>query len=144
MNTINVYDKAKYHAKTVSDYGLPKEHAYNHTTYFLKWLIDNDLVGGVLTEDFSNELSQCKSGAMTVNRLYEITDCCLVSDMLNEDGNQFALYYFDFENGRYLSDYETTLLGNLESMFHIAYSDANYKLFKSVIDNQFAKWKGNN
>jgi hypothetical protein len=144
VNTIHVYDKAKYHAKTVSDYGLPKEHTYNHTTYFLKWLIDNDLVGGVLTEDFSDELLQCKSGVMTINRFYEITDCYLVSDMLNEDGNQFALYYFDFDKGRYLSDYETTLLGNLESMFHIAYSDANYKLLKNVMDNQFAKWKGNN
>ena len=45
MNSPHVYDKAKYHDETIEQHGLPEEHAANHTVVFLRWLIENDLMG---------------------------------------------------------------------------------------------------
>jgi hypothetical protein len=141
MSTLHVYDKAKYHYETVANYGLPEDSAYYHTAYFLKWLIEKDLVGGVFLDDFSEELSQCKNNKMSVIKLYKIVDRCLVSDMLSEEGNRFTLYYFDFENGSYLADYAEALASDLESIFHVSYNDEIYNQIKQVIEKRYNDWK---
>jgi hypothetical protein len=140
MDEIHVYDKAKYHLDSVSNCGLPREHAYNHTTVFLRWLIENDLVGGVLVEDFSDELEKCRARHITVNRLYEIVDRCLASDMLSEQGNAFARDYFEFETGGYLADYSSTLQGDLPSELHVPFTEENYQKMSLVVDRRYSEW----
>jgi len=73
--------------------------------------------------------------------LYEWWDCCLISDMLSEQGNAFAMQYFDFERGKYISDYKTTLQESLPSEFHVQYTEENYSKLKAVIDRRYSEWK---
>ena len=43
---------------------------------------------------------------MTGTQVYMFWDGVLSDDMLNDEGNQFAIDYFDFEKGLYLDDYD--------------------------------------
>jgi hypothetical protein len=137
----HVYDKGKYHYDSVEEYGLPESHAYHHTVYFLRWLIDNDL----MSEEFNSEtaalVEECRAGRASVLDVYEHWDCCLIDDMLSPEGNGFAKRYFDFEKGKYLSDYTGALQGTLPSEFHIDYNEANYQILKPIIDGRYANWK---
>ena len=135
-----VYDKTKYHLETIEGYGLPESHASHHTLYFLRWLIEN----GLMSEEFTLEaqpLDEYRTGKRTLLSLYEWWDCCLIDDMLSDEGNAFAQHYFDFEKGQYLNDYIGLLQGSLPSEFHIEFTDVNYAQLKPIIDKQYQRWK---
>ncbi len=141
MDSPHVYDKAKYHYETVDDYGLSEEHASNHTVFFLRWLIDHDLMEKEFTEEDKGLIERFRAGEISIHEVYSWWDCCLVDDMLSEDGNKFAMHYFDFDTGKYLEDYTRTLQGSLPSEFHIDYTEENYQRLKPVIDRRYGEWK---
>lgn len=136
----HVYDKAKYHHESIEEFGLPDEHASNHTVPILRWLIENQLMSEFFLTECADELSRFRKGRMSIHELYGRWDRCLISDMLSEQGNAFAMHYFDFEKGAYLKDYCATLQGTLPSEFHVAYSDENYRRLKPLMDAAYAHW----
>ena len=135
-----VYDKAKYHHETVLDEGLPERHAYNHIVPFFRWLIENDLTSDFFNSESVQELTEYRAGELSIHELFESWDTCLVGDMLSETGNEFAAYYFDYDNGDYLNDYVGTLQGDLPSEFHIPYSEENYRKIAALVDRRFSSW----
>lgn len=137
----HVYDKAKYHLESVEQAGLPESHASNHTVPILRWLIDNDLMSDFFVTESGSDLVAYKAGEMTIHGLYESWDTCLISDMLSDEGNAFAMTYFDFERGTYLQDYVSALQGNLPSEFHVVYSEAGYAKLRAIIDRRYRDWK---
>ena len=135
-----VYDKGKYHLETVEKYGLPESHAYHHTLYFFRWLIEHEL----MSDEFRSETQSFDPAGPTneaVLQTYEWWDCCLVDDMLSDEGNAFAMAYFDFDKGRYLADYIGLLQGDLPSEFHVDLTEENYQKLKPTIDQRYAEWK---
>ncbi|MHC4982234.1 MAG: DUF7832 domain-containing protein [Planctomycetota bacterium] len=135
-----VYDKGKYHGDAVEKYGLPESHAYHHTLYFFRWLIEHDL----MSDFFWSETESFEPGGVTnqaVLQTYEWWDCCLADDMLSDEGNAFSQYYFDFDKGRYLSDYMGLLQGDLPSEYHIPLTEESYQRLKTVIDRRYDEWK---
>jgi hypothetical protein len=138
---LHVYDKAKYHDESIQQAGLPEEHATHHTIYFLRWLIENDLMDTSEEQDYGDVLQKFKSGEKSLYDVYNWWDCCLISDMLTDEGNAFAMHYFDFERGKYLKDYTGTLQGDLPSEFHIPYTEENYQKLKPLIDRRYQEWK---
>ena len=141
MNSPHVYDKAKYHFDSIEQHGLSEEHAMNHTVFFLRWLIENDLMSKEFVEESSGLLENFRTGRSTIHDIYESWDCCLIDDMLSDEGNEFAMHYFDFDTGKYLEDYIETLQGDLPSEFHIQYSEENYQRMKQLIDQRYKAWK---
>ena len=136
-----VYDKAKYHFESVEEFGLPAEHAYNHTVPILRWFIEHGFMSEFFNEECADQLAAYQAGSLSIYQLYEWWDCCLISDMVNEEGNAFGMYYFDFEKGKYISDYIGTLQGDLPSEFHVVYTEENYARLKSVIEKRFEEWR---
>lgn len=136
-----VYDKAKYHEESVRSLGLPEEHAYNHTTFFMSWLVKNHLMSDDFEKDKNNPVSDYRNGKISINRLYEWWDCCLISDMLSAEGNAFAQTYFDFDKGRYLKDYSKHLQRDLPTPFHVPYTAENEVTIHAVIDKRYREWK---
>jgi hypothetical protein len=61
--------------------------------------------------------------------------------MLSEEGNAFAMHYFDFERGRYIHDYIAALQGSLPSEFHVDCTEDNYQKMRQVIDRRYDEWK---
>jgi hypothetical protein len=137
------YDKAKYHYETVQEEGLPEEHAANHTVYFLRWLIERDLTSEFFRNDGKEPLERFRKGECTIHEVYGWWDEVLAGDMLSDEGNSFAMAYFDFDKGKYMEDYEETLLGDFESTWHIPFTEENYRKFKAVIDRRYVEWKQN-
>src|SRR5262245_6883638 len=137
----HVYDKADYHYETIREEGLPDEHAGNHIVLFLRWLIENGLVSELFVTEGAEPLARWRAGELGIHGLFEWWDEVLVSDMLSDEGNAFAMRYFDYDNGKYLEDLRQTLQGALPSEFHIAYSDENYAKLRPVIDRRYANWK---
>lgn len=139
MSNPHVYDKAKYHLESVEDAGLPDAHASNHIVVILRWLIEN----GLTSEEFSTgeAFDRYRSGELSIQDLFlDWWDGCLVSDMLSEAGNAFAMHYFDYEKGGYLRDYTAVLGGSAPSEFHVEYSEANYAKLKKVMDQRYREW----
>jgi hypothetical protein len=136
-----VYDKAKYHARSIKEHKLPGEHAANHAVVFLRWLIER----GLVSQEFENEakevLEKYRAGKASIHDVYEWEDCCLSSDMLSDEGNAFARHYFDFEQGLYPQDYCGTLAESAPTIFHVEYSEANYRKLLPTIDRRYKEWK---
>jgi hypothetical protein len=135
------YDKAKYHLESVDELGLPDEHAYNHTTFFMSWLVQKRLMSDWFEEECRSEVAKYRAGSISINQLYEHWDTCLVSDMLSDEGNAFAAHYFDFEKGVYLSDYHEHLQRGLPSEFHVPYTAENEAIAHRFISERYATWK---
>lgn len=134
-----VYDKGKYHLDTVEEYGLPESHAYHHTVYFFRWLLEQDL----MSDEFRAETKFDKTAISNevVLRIYEWWDTCLIDDMLSDEGNAFSQSYFDFDKGEYLRDYIRLLQGSLQSEFHIPLTEEDYQQLKPIIDRRYEQWK---
>lgn len=141
MDSPYVYDKAKYHSETVHKYGLPEEHDSNHTVVFLRWLVEHQMMSNFFGETGNDILRKFQAGEITIHDLYQWWDGCLVDDMLSEEGNAFAMHYFDFQSGQYIPDYIVTLQGRLPSEFHVEYSEDNYQKMREVIDRRYDEWK---
>lgn len=137
------YDKAKYHYETVQEEGLPEEHAANHTVYFMRWLIERGLTSEFFRTEGREPLERFRKGECTIHEVYGWWDEVLAGDMLSDEGNAFAMAYFDFDKGKYMEDYEETLLGEFESTWHIPFTEENYRKFKAVIDRRYDEWMQN-
>jgi hypothetical protein len=141
-NTLNIYDKAKWHFEGDFPEGLDAFQGYVHTGMFFGWLIDHDLVSDQFKEDFAAEISSFRQRQHTGAQLYQ--SCCdgvLMLDDLNELGNRFALSYFNFDAGEYLSDYEATLGMDVPTIYHVKDTWANYQKLKEVIDFRYKAWQ---
>jgi hypothetical protein len=143
MTQPHVYDKAKYHDESIQQYGLPEEHAANHTIVFLRWLIEHQLMSNFFCNEGAKVLESFRAGKATIYDVYSWWDSCLVDDMLSEEGNAFAMHYFDFDRGRYIHDYIKTLQRGLPSEFHVEYTEENYQLMRKVIDRRYDEWQRN-
>ncbi|HEV8485461.1 MAG TPA: hypothetical protein VGV87_18100 [Blastocatellia bacterium] len=141
MKSPFVYDKAKYHYETIEQYGLSEEHAANHTVVFFRWLIEHDLMNNFFVVESGRILETFRAREASIHEVYEWWDCCLIDEMLSDEGNRFARYYFDFAKGKYIHDYIELLQGSLPSEFHIDYPEENYQRMKEVIDTRYKEWK---
>ena len=135
-----LYDKADYHYESIESYGLPESHMSHHTLYFLRWLIENNLMSDLFNSE-PRLIQEYRSGERSLLSIYEWWDCCFTDDMLSEEGNAFTQHYFDLNKGKYIMDYIDFLQGSLESEFHIEFNERNYEVLKQVIDKRYHKWK---
>ena len=136
-----VYDKAKYHYGGEYPDDLPIEQAFVHTGLYLGWIVDRDLYSEDFAETSKDLIRRFKSREITGPEIYEWWDGCLIDDMLSEEGNSFSSYYFDFERGKFLGDYEELLAADLPSMYHVENSWQNYERLRTRIDERYAVWK---
>ncbi|MFL0268058.1 hypothetical protein [Candidatus Clostridium radicumherbarum] len=99
MTNSIVYDKAKYHFDGNFPIDIPREQVYIHTGMYLGWIIDNDLFSEEFKNETIDEILKFKQKKVTGTQIYISWDVALVDDMLNDEGNAFSTYYFDFEKG---------------------------------------------
>jgi hypothetical protein len=141
-NTLDVYDKAKWHYGGDFPEDLEAFQGYIHTGLFLGWMIDNDLVSEQFKTDLSAEVDRFKQQRITGPQLFQ--KCCggvLMLDDLNATGNRFAMTYFEFNTGQYLHDYEVTLGKGLPTIYHVADNWENYNKLKPIINKRFEEWQ---
>ncbi|CEY28937.1 Uncharacterised protein [Streptococcus pneumoniae] len=116
------------------------EQAFVHTGMFLGWIIDNHLFSDEFLEETEEEINKFKLRKMTGTQVYMFWDGVLSDDMLNDEGNQFAIDYFDFEKGLYLDDYDDVFL-ECDTLYQVQDTWGNYFKLKEVIDTRYKEWK---
>jgi hypothetical protein len=133
-----VLDKAKWHYEA-DDYPkqLSIDSAYTHTAFFIKWLIQNNLVSDELKQNSALQLEQVKHGEVSAIEFYknQLDGVFLVEDV-KDGARDFVRGYFDFEEGQYLKDYEALLANNLPTLYHVTPSEQNYVVMASKISER--------
>jgi hypothetical protein len=133
----HVYDKAKYHYGTDCPTSLPEEKSFVPTGMFFGWLVEHNMI----KQEFDPNTADFIARRITGPKLYEAGDGCLIDEMLTDEGNRFAMAYFDFEHGKYLADYQELLTKGLPSLYHVADTWDNYDIIKKRIDERYEAWK---
>lgn len=141
MTRVEIYDKAKYHYEGDYPLGLPRNQAYVHTGFFLGWMTDHDLLSSQFIKDFNAEIQEFRDRKVTGPDLYRRSGGVFDDTMVNEEGNLFTRYYFDFDNGKYIRDYEELLATDLPTFYHAEDSWVNYKMISNRIDERYLAWK---
>ncbi len=136
------YDDASWHYGGDFPSDLPPEAGATHIGIFLAWCFLNDLTGELHIVESNESLSKLKERQIT-GRDFLIKECDekFTDEDLNEEGNQFAQFYFSFEKGEYITNYEKILGENLPSLYHVEDTWENYDRMKTVIDKKYSKWK---
>ncbi len=136
------YDDASWHYGGDFPKDLPNEAGATHTGMFVAWALLTGLAGDVFISDFSHELSRLRSRSLTPGRFFlSACDGKFSDEDLNEVGNSFAQAYFDFETGKFVADYDTTLGGDLPTLYHVQDTWENFDRLKPLLDQRFAEWR---
>ena len=135
-----VYDRAYWHFAGEYPEDLPLENGGTHIGMFLAWAINNNLESDIHKRESQASLSAVRNKEMT-GRAFLIRECAekFWEDDLSEEGNAFALYYY--ESDMYFSDYKSALAGEMPSIYHVEDNWENYAIIAPVISKRYARWK---
>ncbi|PFQ50470.1 hypothetical protein COK05_05590 [Bacillus cereus] len=87
---------------------------------FLGWIIEHNLFSHEFEEESQDEINQFKLRQMTGTQIYINWDGVLADNMLNDEGNQFAMYYFNNEDEwKYIDDYSGIFTDDGETLYHV-------------------------
>ena len=138
------YDDASWHYGGDFPDDLPDEAGATHSGMFLAWALLSDLGGEMHTEEMPESFATLEERSLTPGAFFlKFCDGKLTDEDLNDEGNKFAAAYFNFENGNYLADYETLLLGSLPSLYHVPDAWSTYETLKPVLDQRLKEWRSN-
>jgi len=138
------YDDASWHHGGDFPANLPPEAAATHTGMFVAWAFLSGLAGEIHIHDFPDDVPSLESRTITPGKFFlSSCDGKFTDEDLNDQGNAFAAAYFNFDNGRYLGDYESTLGQESPSLYHIEDSWENFDRLRPVLDQRFSEWKRN-
>ncbi|WP_296149662.1 hypothetical protein [uncultured Flavobacterium sp.] len=149
------FDDASWHYGGKFPKELPNKNGATHIGMFLNWCIGNNLISKELIDEAKDEIEQIKCQKLTgAEFLIDVCDEKLVTDDLNETGNEFALDYYDDDTefgkkfNSYTDDYSEVFNKKAEqngfeyeSFYHVEDSFDNYNLLKNIIDKRFEEWK---
>ena len=141
MGEAHVYDKAKYHLGDVRKAGLAEEHAAHHLLYFVRWLLGKGLLAPELLDRSSAILAKQRTGEARLHDVLAWWDDGLLSDMLTDEGDRFARHYYELGKGAYAADYAQTLLRGEPTIYHVAWSEENWRRLEPVIERRWEEWK---
>ena len=137
-----IFDKAKWHLNKDFPKSLKAYQAYIHTGFYIGWLINNHLISKTFEEENKDSINKFLRKELTGTQIYqEQLDGIFSSDELSDIGIKFTKYYFNFDDGDYLDDYDDCLVENLDSLFHVKDSWANFDKISKFIDKRFEEWK---
>ncbi len=136
------YDDASWHSGGEFPDDLPDEAGGTHTGMFLAWALLSGLAGEFHTEDSPDAIPTLASRRMTPGQFFlNWCDGKFTDEDVNDEGNAFVQDYFDFEKGKYLSDYESTLAVGLPGAYHVPDTWENFDRLKPVLDRRLAEWR---
>lgn len=135
------YDDASWHCEGDFPKDLESTAAATHTGMFVTWAFLSGLAGAIHLEDFPDDILRLEARQLTPGKFFlQTCDGKFTDEDLNEEGNEFARDYFDFQRGSYLKDYEQVLAHHLPSLYHVADTWDNFDKLKPALDQRFSEW----
>ncbi len=139
------YDDASWHYGGEFPDDLPQEAGAIHTGMYLSWALLNGLGGEIHLEESPEGLEELRSQQITPAGFFlKYCDGKFTDEDLNELGNRFTAYYFDFQNGQYINEYSSLFGESLPSLYHVEDSWENYIIVSTLLDQRFSAWKTKN
>ena len=136
------YDDASWHSDGDFPKDLPGEAGATHTGMFLAWAFLCGLAGEIHTEETPEALAALRDRLVTPGTFFlQQCDGKFTDEDLNDEGNEFAAVYFEFENGQYLRDYDEVLSDELETMYHVPDTWSSFDKLAPVLDQRLADWR---
>ena len=140
------YDDATWHCGGQFPADLPADAAATHTGMFLAWAVLNGLVSDDLLENRPELLLRLANRDITPGRFFlSACDGKFTDEDLSDEGNDFAAAYFDFDEGDYLADYESTLGAGLPdhpaALYYVADAWTSFDRLQPVLDARLAHWR---
>lgn len=146
LSTNTVYDKAKYHYEGDFPTDLPREQAYVFTGFFLGWIVDHEMYSEDVLNHYSRHVEDFKQRKLTSSQLYRQLGGVLAIDLLNEEGNKFANYYYcNLQSGEY-QEYMYHFMEQFDcnpSIYHVEDTWDNYFYMGQAIDSEYEYWLEN-
>ena len=138
-NHKNIYDNAKSHFLGNFPESLPIEQAYVHIGMYLGWIIDTELYSEHFEDEADIQIFRFGRREISCTILSEIWDGYLGHELFDRTGNMFTYYYYG--GGLYHSDYQSLLVKELPSIYHVKDTWENYEKIKSRIDMRYNDWQ---
>jgi hypothetical protein len=133
------YDDASWHYGGDYPKGLPPENGATHIGMFLAWIIEHGLEGELQREEAAKELAAVRKRKMTgAQFLLAVCDEKLTDDDLSDEGNRFTAAYFA---KKYIDDYSRVFGDEVESLYELADTWANYDRLRPLIDQRYEAFK---
>lgn len=136
------YDDASWHAEGEFPSELSATAANTHIAFFLIWAWKSGL-GGDSFDEFREEFTEAVSARETSpGAIFSmLCDGKLTDEDLSEEGNAFALSYYEDTADGYLPDYEKTIASDLPTIYHVADTWGNFDIISCMIEKRYAEWK---
>ncbi len=136
------YDDTSWHYGGDFPENLPDTAGATHIGMFVAWCLLNGLAGAIHLDDFPEELENLKERKLTPGAWFiQAVDEKFTDEDLSEEGNKFTEFYYDFDNGNYLGDYESSVGQGLESTYEVPNTWDAYDQLSPVIQKRFDAWK---
>jgi len=128
------YDDASWHYGGDFPEGQPDEYGATHIALFLRWCLAKGFAGHFIREEVPEGASRVVSGELSATTFFmEFCDGKLVDDMLNNEGNAFASYYYG-DDGAYLGDYADQFA---DLMYVAPESQHDFAKFTAMVDGRY-------
>ncbi|MBP7186675.1 MAG: suppressor of fused domain protein [Ruminococcus sp.] len=132
----------------------------DHMAAYLRWCIENDLMSDDFKKSFGDviEMTQNDGAAAPLREFIQAAlNSCLFRELFNDEGQEFAAFYYDFGNDeycypcdvdRFAEEYFGTERYNSEEFkdeayLFIPYDENYYQGIKKYIDFHYAVFKSN-
>lgn len=134
-----IYDNAKNHFLGNFPESLPIEQAYVHIGMYLGWIIENKLYSEFFEDEAEHQIYRFLRREFSCTILSEVWDGYLGYELFSKEGNLFTYYYYG--GGIYRKDYETCLVKDLPSLYHVKDTWENYEKLSKQISKRYNEWK---
>lgn len=139
-------DRIDWHSGGDFPDNLPEVNGGTHIGMYLTWIIQNNLIGQMHRDDSAEAIQKVLSRQMTGRDfLVDMCDEKFWDEDLNEEGIAFTNYYYQADSTdtfkNYVDDYCEALAQDVESIFEIEDTWANYDKLKPLIDKKYSDWK---
>lgn len=136
------YDDIAWHDDPTWSCELPDGAAATHSGMFLAWALQRGLGSERHAEEDPEAVAALESRRITPGRfLLRNCDGRLTDDDLNDEGNAFAVDYFDLETGHYTRDYEATLLSDVPNRYLVPDTWDSFDRLSPVLDRRLQQWR---
>ena len=137
------YDDASWHYGGTFPADLPDAAAATHIGMFLYWAVTRDKIGAELLADADDELAAVRGGDVTgAAFVMSVLDGKLLDDDLDDDGNAFALAYYEEHSGdsAFITDYIKLFGVGIDDVYRVPDTVDGQDAMAAVIDRRYAAW----
>lgn len=134
------YDDAEWHYGGDFPDGTPVSYGFTHIGFFLSWVVETDLLSDFIRSESPGAVIAARNRTVSPIALLEDWDGKLVNDMLTEEGNKFAAYYYNLESDSgYIPDYVEEF--SEYGAYEVEPTWENFDRIKPVIDRRYQEWR---